>query len=152
MSEAATVEQTDEQGEGIRIVRLRLPAQAEFIALSRLALAGLAEVAMIDDAMLADLKLALTEAVSDAVRRTGDRREGSVEIRYELSCSELGIEVVDDGAGFDPGRLPTVEGDASAGDALGLAIVDAIADELEIDSRAGGQGSRLRFVKRLRHG
>ena len=32
---------------------------------------------------------------------------------------------------------------------LGIAIIRTIADELEIESKPGVRGSRLRFVKRL---
>jgi len=34
--------------------------------------------------------------------------------------------------------------------AVGLAIIRALADELEVGPRVDGDGSRLRFVKRFR--
>jgi serine/threonine-protein kinase RsbW len=149
MSEAAAVEVRDEEREGMRTVRLRIPAKPEYIALARLALTGLAELASVPDEMLADLKLALTEAVSNSIRHAYDGREGQVEIAYELSGSALGIEVVDDGAGFDPARPPALEGEELSEGGLGIAIIRNIADELEIQSEPGSRGSRLRFVKRL---
>ena len=56
-----------ETNEGVRAVRLRLPARAEYIVLGRLALTGLS-VARTLIRTISDLKLALTEAVSNAVR------------------------------------------------------------------------------------
>ena len=55
--------------------------------------------------------------------------------------------VADDGGGFDPaaGRSE----DALSEGGLGIAIIRAVADELEIGARPSGEGSRLRFVKRL---
>jgi serine/threonine-protein kinase RsbW len=150
MSEAATVQATDEAREGMRSVHLRIPAKAEYVALARLALTGLAELTEMGEETLAELKLALTEAVSNSVRHAYDGHGGRVEIVYELTGSELRIEVVDDGAGFDPDQPTPLEGDELAEGGLGIAIIRSIADELQIDSEPGARGSRLRFVKRLR--
>ena len=150
MSEAALVEMRDEEREGMRIVRLRIPAKAEYIALARLALTGLTDLAALPPEIVADLKLALTEAVSNSVRHAYGESGGFVEIAYELSGSALAIEVVDDGAGFDPDRPPELEGDELSEGGLGIAIIRTIADEFEIQSEAGARGSRLRFAKQLR--
>jgi serine/threonine-protein kinase RsbW len=149
MSEVAFA---DMEGEGIetsRTVRLRVPARPEYVALTRLALSGLAELAPLSEGDVADLKLALTEAVSNSVRHAYPRGDGFVSIAYELSAGALQIEVVDDGAGFDPDVAPPLEGEELSEGGLGIAIIRTIADELEITSRPGERGSRLRFVKRL---
>ena len=134
----------------MRTVRLRIPAKAEYIALARLALSGLAELTDVAEQTLADLKLALTEAVSNSIRHAYDGAGGYVEIAYVLDGRQLGIEVVDDGAGFDPERPTPLEGEELTEGGLGIAIIRTIADELEIESEPGSRGSRLRFVKRLR--
>jgi serine/threonine-protein kinase RsbW len=149
MSEAAAVETREEERDGMRTIRLRIPARAEYIALARLALTGLAELTPMADETLADLKLALTEAVSNSIRHAYGSTGGNVEIAYELTASELGVEVVDDGAGFDPERPPALEGEELTEGGLGIAIIREIADALEIQSEPGSRGSRLRFVKRL---
>ncbi len=143
------VETREDERDGTRTVRLRIPARAEYIVLSRLALAGLAELIVVEEAALADLKLALTEAVSNAVRHAYDGGDGYVEISYELAGGTLGIVVVDGGAGFDPERPPALEGEEPTEGGLGMAIIRAIADDVELESRPGSPGSRLRFVKRL---
>src|SRR5690242_11298795 len=97
--------------EGARSVSLRIPAKAEYITLCRLALTGLGQVRAISEDTMADLKLALTEAVSNSVRHAyGPNGEGSVDVRYELHPDRLGIEVVDDGEGFDPEREEAQQG------------------------------------------
>lgn len=139
-----------ETAEGVRTVRLRIPARPEYIALGRLALTGLAEARTLEPDTIADLKLALTEAVSNSVRHAyGPDGTGQVEIRYELRGDRVVVEVVDDGAGFDPEDSPAFEGDELSEGGLGIAIIRTIADELEIESRPGVRGSRLRFVKTL---
>jgi serine/threonine-protein kinase RsbW len=147
IGETATAAET---AEGVRAVRLRLPARPEYIALGRLALTGLAEARALEPDTIADLKLALTEAVSNSVRHAyGTDGDGQVEIRYELRADRVTIEVVDDGNGFDPDESPSFEGDELSEGGLGIAIIRTIADELEIASRPGVRGSRLRLVKHL---
>jgi serine/threonine-protein kinase RsbW len=139
-----------EQEDGTRSIHLRIPAKAEYITLCRLALTGLAQLRDIGDDTMADLKLALTEAVSNSVRHAyGEKGDGHVDVTYELYPDRLGIQVVDDGDGFDPDEAPAFEGDELSEGGLGIAIIRTIADEFEIDSKLGARGSRLRFVKLL---
>ena len=130
-------------------VRLTIPARAEYITLCRLALTGIARLRQLSDELLADLKLALTEAASNSVRHAyGDKDAGVVDISYQLFSDRLVIEVTDEGEGFDPAEA---EGDAAelSEGGLGIAIIRAIADEVEFSARPGGKGSRLRFEKAL---
>jgi serine/threonine-protein kinase RsbW len=130
-------------------VRLTIPARAEYITLCRLALTGIGRLRELSDELLADLKLALTEAASNSVRHAyGDQDPGVVEISYELFSDKLVIEVTDEGEGFDP-VAAEVTGDELSEGGLGIAIIRAIADEVEIGAQPGGKGSRLRFEKAL---
>jgi serine/threonine-protein kinase RsbW len=126
------------------VVALSIPAKAEYIALCRLALAGLAHVRALEPEMLADVKVALTEACSNSIRHAyAEGRSGAVDIRYELNGEKLSVEVADEGRGFD---LDARSGDGDEG-GLGIAIIRALTDELAIESHENG--SRLRFVKYL---
>ena len=131
-------------------VRLTIPARAEYITLCRLALTGIARVRDFSDEVLADLKLALTEAASNSVRHAyaGDEYAGVVEISYELLPDRLVIEVTDEGEGFDPADAEGLPEELSEG-GLGIAIIRAIADDVQIGTQPGGKGSRLRFEKEL---
>lgn len=149
MDEATLVETVSKELEGMRTVRLRIPARAEYVALARLALSGLADLAALPEELVADLKLALTEAVSNSVRHAYGEGGGFVSIAYELGHDSLTVEVVDDGEGFDPERPPALEGEELTEGGLGIAIIRTIADDFELDSRPGVRGSRLRFAKRL---
>jgi serine/threonine-protein kinase RsbW len=139
--------------DGGRTVTLKIPAKAEYITLCRLALTGLGQLRDIGDDTMADLKLALTEAVSNSVRHAyGPNGDGSVGVRYELHPDRLDIEVVDDGAGFDPDAPDEPradEGEELSEGGLGIAIIKSIADEFELRSQRGVRGSSLRFVKKL---
>jgi len=130
-------------------VRLTIPARAEYITLCRLALTGIARLRQLSDELLADLKLALTEAASNSVRHAyGDRDAGVVDISYQLFSDRLVIEVTDEGEGFDPVEAEGSAAELSEG-GLGIAIIRAIADDVEFGAQPGGKGSRLRFEKAL---
>ena len=129
-------------------VALSIPARAEFVALCRLALTGIARTRALAPELVADLKLALTEACSNSVRHAYEEgREGVVEVHYELGEDRISVEVMDDGAGFDPEVLERAQQELDEG-GLGIAIIRAVTDELEIGVRSEG-GSRLRFTKYL---
>ena len=135
-------------GDG-QTVRLTIPARPEYITLCRLALTGIARLRELSEELLADLKLALTEAASNSVRHAyGEAHAGVVEISYELLPDRLVIEVTDEGEGFDPTEAPGPPDELSEG-GLGIAIIRAIADEVEIATQPDGKGSRLRFEKAL---
>jgi serine/threonine-protein kinase RsbW len=140
---------TSATGDDPVTVCLTIPARAEYITLCRLALTGIARLRELSDELLADLKLALTEAASNSVRHAyGDADVGVVQISYQLFPDRLVIEVVDEGEGFDPVGAEDNVGELSEG-GLGIAIIRAIADEVEIGAQPGGKGSRLRFEKAL---
>ena len=63
---------------------------------------------------------------------------GVVEISYELLADRLVIEVTDEGEGFDPAEAEGSSEELSEG-GLGIAIIRAIADEVEIGAAAGRQ-------------
>jgi serine/threonine-protein kinase RsbW len=133
-------------------ITLTIPAKAEYITLGRLALTGIARLRAepFPQEVLGDLKLALTEACTNSVRHAYAGGEGTVEIQYELHPDHLVVEVSDHGEGFElPARPePPLTGEELAEGGLGIAIIEALADEVEINERPDG-GSHLRFVKRL---
>lgn len=129
-------------------VSLVIPARAEYLVLGRLALSGLTRVVPISTDTLADLKLALTEAASNAIVHGSRNGEGVVRIRYELlEDGRLAVEVADDGPGRGQAADVPEEDALQAG--LGLAIIEALADEVEVERTAPDGGTRLRFVRTL---
>jgi len=129
-------------------VKLTIPARPEYITLGRLALTGISRMRDGFSAeLLGDLKLALTEACTNSVRHAYAERAGTVEIVYELYPDRLEVVVVDQGEGFTRQAERNGDDELSEG-GLGIAIIEALSDELEITQLDEG-GSRLRFVKKL---
>jgi serine/threonine-protein kinase RsbW len=142
----------DPNGGYAHAISLTIPAKAEYITLGRLALTGIARIRAepFPQEVLGDLKLALTEACTNSVRHAYGNGDGTVEILYELHADRLVVEVCDRGGGFQapqPSDGALAAHELSEG-GLGIAIIEALADEFEISERPDG-GSHLRFVKRL---
>ncbi|MGH3048646.1 MAG: ATP-binding protein [Gaiellaceae bacterium] len=157
MIETHTMTAAQAKGDA-QAIRLTIPAKAEYITLSRLALTGLARLRPepLSQEVLGDLKLALTEACTNSVRHAYADGSGCVEIVYEVHHDRLVVEVADEGTGFEPpfgersqgASMSLDDGDGLSEGGLGIAIIQALADEFEVGERPEG-GSRLRFVKHL---
>ena len=130
---------------------LVIPARAEYLLLARLALTGVARLAQADEEALADLRLAVTEAAANACRHAYDGGKGDVTIQLTLSDDhQLEVVVEDDGPGFESESVAEWRAEELGEDGMGIAIIRAIADDVEIGPRASGAGTRLRFTRSLR--
>ena len=98
-----------------RVVRLTFPAKAEYLLLARLALSGLARELPIEEELLADLKLAVTEACGNVVRHAypGDE-EGDLSLVVTIGDGRLLLTVEDYGAGIRAPDLPEDEAPTSS--------------------------------------
>jgi len=127
------------------VVRLSFPAKPDYLLLARLALAGIGRTTPVSDELLADLKLAITEACGNCVRHAYPDGEGDVSIAYALDGESLEMVVEDRGVGID-GAAPKPTTDESG---MGMAIIRTVVDELEIRPGADGRGTVVRMTKRL---
>ena len=141
--------------DGKQVVSLTIPAEARWLALCRLVLSGLGRLGTVDDEALADVKLAVTEACSNSVRHAYSENgaAGLVSLRYELSQDAISVEVSDAGQGFRfdqpvPELGPQPDEDLRE-DEMGLAIIHALVDEVDIGAGPEGRGTRIAFTKYL---
>lgn len=134
-----------------RTVTLTIPARSEYLILARLALAGIARGVPLSEEVLADLKLAVTEACGNAVAHAYPETPGTVEVRYAVGGDSIAIEVLDRGDREPPALpagMPGLDGELPPESGMGLAIVQAIVDEVEIEPLDGG-GTVVRMRKQL---
>lgn len=138
-----------------RVVRLTFPAKAEYLLLARLALSGLAREVPLGDELLADLKLAVTEACGNVVRHAYSDGEGDVSVVFAIDDSRLLVTVEDHGDGIRAPDSPEDEADELSGpleSGMGMPIIRAIVDELAVEPGADGRGTVVRMVKHLTPG
>lgn len=104
---------------------LTLPARAENVAVVRHAIGGLGEALDIDDQTLADVKLAVTEACTNAVVHAYPEGEGPLEVAAFVGEGRLMLVVRDEGRGI----VPRTD---SPGLGLGLPLIATLAEALEL--------------------
>jgi serine/threonine-protein kinase RsbW len=126
-------------------VRLRFPARSEYLLLARLAVAGVAPRMGLGATEVADLKLAITEACSNAMRHGyAHRPPGEIELELVVAHDRLELVVEDHGAGI---ALPVPDVAPSERGGMGLPIIRAAVDELEIRPTDEGTGTVVRMTK-----
>ncbi len=122
-------------------VRLELPGRPENVALVRQALAGLLDALEVAPPLAADLKIAVTEACSNAVKHGYDDAAGPLEVTMELDGSILTVSVRDRGPGFKP-----LGGERDAVPfGFGLALIASLADAFAIQGGVAGSEVLMSF-------
>jgi serine/threonine-protein kinase RsbW len=129
-------------GDGARPdVRLCLPALPENVPLVRQALAGLADELGIEAARASDMKIALTEACTNAVMHAYGDEVGPLEVVMETNQGRLELAVRDRGHGMRP--LPSESEGPPLG--FGLALIASLSDEFGIVGSRHGTEVRIAF-------
>lgn len=131
------------------ILKLMVPGKPEYVRTVRLAVSSLADNAGFDIEAVEDIKVAVSEACSNIVCHGQQEEE---EIFYKVICEILNdrieILVEDEAGGYDISKYqePTV-GEIKEG-GLGVFIIKALMDEVDILSELG-VGTSIRMIKKL---
>ena len=134
-----------------QLVELEIPATAEFVAMARLVVSAMASSADgIGDERIEDLKIAVSEACTNAIEAHGaiDTDERVV-VRCRADDRMVEVFVEDRGRGFDPGSLPdhppiTDPERLKFERGLGVPLIRALVDE--VDFKSSREGTVVRIV------
>ena len=126
---------------GVPDVRFTLQAVPANVALVRQALAGLADSLGVEPARAADMKIAVTEACTNAVVHAYENHDGPLEVTMGVEHGRLVLTVRDRGHGLRP--LPS-EGDGPPL-GFGLALIASLSDEFGIAGGRHGTEVRIAF-------
>jgi serine/threonine-protein kinase RsbW len=121
-------------------VSLKIPARPENVAVVRQALSGLADSMRLENGVLTNMKVAVSEACANVVLHAYDE-EGDLELEIFPNGSALTVVVRDEGSGFRP-RVSTAE-DASW--RLGMPLIASLTDALEVGHGPHGRGTEVRM-------
>jgi serine/threonine-protein kinase RsbW len=128
-------------------VLLVMPARPEGVGVVRQALAGVADALDFDASVLADMKMAVTEACTNVVVHAYDD-DGLLEVEMLAGDDGLTIVVRDHGTGIQP--RPARTGATALG--LGLPLIAALSDAFELRGSAGvGTEVRMTFAYAREH-
>ena len=115
-------------------VHLSMAARPEGVGVVRQALAGMADALDFDAAILADMKMAVTEACTNVVVHAYPTEDGPLDVDMLAGAGGLTIVVRDSGGGIQPHAVaaePRALG-------LGLPLIAALSDSFELKGGAGG--------------
>jgi anti-sigma regulatory factor (Ser/Thr protein kinase) len=116
------------------------PARAEAIRKARHALSDFAAAAGADERQVEAVRLASSEALTNAVLHAYRDQPGSIHVAASSISGELWVSIADDGCGLEPSA-------ARPGLGLGLGLIAQLSDHLAVVPRAtGGTEVRMRFT------
>ena len=122
-------------------VLITMPARPEGVGVVRQALAGMADALDFEASVLADMKMAVTEACTNVVVHAYEEDAGVLEV--EMLADEAGLTIVvrDHGSGIQP--RPARSEPLALG--LGLPLIAALSDSFELRGSAGS-GTEVRMT------
>lgn len=101
---------------------------------------------------LADIKTAVSEAVTNSIIHGYANKKGTIKMHCIILDSELTVEIIDDGVGIDniekamePLYTTKPELERSG---MGFSFMEAFMDELEVESHVG-HGTTIKMKKKV---
>ena len=125
---------------GLDPVSLTLPSSAEYVMLARLVAGQVGRLAGFEPEDVYDLKLAVTEAVTNVIRHAA---VDAYEVEYSVIGQTVEVTVTDTGGGF---RRSDLTGEPNEQGGFGLTVIENLVDELVLDSM--GDGTRMKMIRR----
>ncbi|MDC3418671.1 anti-sigma B factor RsbW [Aquibacillus salsiterrae] len=127
-------------------IEIKVPAKAEYVGVVRLSVSGVANRMGFTYEDIEDLKVAISEAMTNAVTHAyRDKEEGEITIGFGVYRNRLEVMVADRGGSFDLKRVKSgigpyrqtesIEGLREGG--FGLFLIDALMDKVEITNDYG---------------
>jgi stage II sporulation protein AB (anti-sigma F factor) len=137
---------------GNNYMKLEMPALSENESFARVAVSAF--MARLNPTLeeISDVKTAVSEAVTNAIVHGYENRPGIIEIRAEVACGEIFVEIEDRGQGIADVALamqplytsrPELERSG-----MGFTVMRTFMDSLDVVS-AVGRGTTVRMAKKL---
>ncbi|WP_271001628.1 anti-sigma B factor RsbW [Listeria seeligeri] len=120
-------------------ITLQLPAKPEYVSLGRLSLSGIASRAGFSYEAIEDLKIAVSEAITNSVKHAFKEEEGGeITVDFLVYEDRLEVRVSDNGTSFDLGKQEIGPYDVGE-DAemmriggLGLFLIETLMDDVKL--------------------
>lgn len=121
-------------------IEMKVPAKPQYVGVTRLAISGLANRVGFSFEEIEDLKIASSEAVTNAVEHAYQGKEGEVTIGCALYEDKMEIMVADHGSSFDYEETKKNIGPYETDEdieflregGLGLYLMEALMDEVKV--------------------
>ncbi|MFD2760139.1 anti-sigma B factor RsbW [Lentibacillus juripiscarius] len=131
--------------EDFDFIEMKVPARAEYVGIVRLSISGIANRIGFTCEDIEDLKVAVSEAITNAVDHAYQEIDGEVSVGFGVYEDRLEVMVADHGGSFDlnevKGGIGPYQGSESVEDlregGFGLFLIDALMDRVEINNNHG---------------
>lgn len=126
-------------------IKMEITANPEYVSIIRLTTSGIANKVgfCIDD--IEDLKVAISEACTNAIKHSLDDR---FTIIYSMIENGLTIEIIDNGKGYDISTVNEPDIDNLKESGMGLFIIESLMDDVIVESQEG-KGTSIKMTKYL---
>ncbi|MBP1971468.1 serine/threonine-protein kinase RsbW [Virgibacillus natechei] len=126
-------------------IEMKVPAKAEYVGVVRLSISGVANRMGFSYEDIEDIKVAISEAITNAVTHAYDEEEGEVTLGFGVYEDRLEIMVADHGGSFklkevkdDIGPYETTESVENLREGgFGLFLIDTLMDKVQINNNSG---------------
>ncbi|MBS4175497.1 anti-sigma B factor RsbW [Bacillus sp. FJAT-49736] len=127
-------------------IEMKIPAKPDYVGVIRLTLSGIASRMGFDYEIIEDLKIAVSEAITNAVQHGyKNNPDGQIGISFGIFTDKLEVIVVDSGKSFDFNKVRGAIGPYHERNqnnmlhegGLGLYLIESLMDEVEILQNEG---------------
>ncbi|MEK9657499.1 MAG: ATP-binding protein [bacterium] len=130
-----------------------IPSTAEYVAVIRLTVAGIASKLNFDIESIEDIKIAVSEACNNVIQHAYTQKNintSRIKLEIETENNEFRIQIKDKGIGFNPNKIKSsnAENDEKLGLGLGIAFMKSLMDEASIES-SPGNGTTITLLKKV---
>ena len=136
-------------------IEMKFPSSAEYVGLIRLTLSGVLSRAGVSYDQIEDSKIAVSEAVTNAVKHAyGEDESGEVLIGFAIYSNKVEIIVADHGQSFNYEEVKEELGPYSEDEnvnylregGLGLFLIETLMDEVYLKKDPGVTISMTKFI------
>jgi serine/threonine-protein kinase RsbW len=144
-------------------IEMKIPAKPEYVGIIRLTLSGIASRMGYSYDIIEDLKIATSEACTNAVQHAYKHNEGGeVVVGFGLYADRLEVMIADNGKSFDFEKTKNELGPYSASSpvdqlpegGLGLYLMETLMDEVRVLVNSGVTVFMIKYLseERIDHG
>jgi serine/threonine-protein kinase RsbW len=132
--------------EALDFIEMKIPAKAEYVGVVRLSIAGIANRMGYSYEDIEDLKVAVSEAITNAVTHAyNEKGGGEVTICFGIYQDRLEVMVADHGGSFDIKEIKSDIGPYDESEnvedlregGFGLFLINALMDKVQINNEYG---------------
>ncbi|MCQ6282663.1 anti-sigma B factor RsbW [Bacillus sp. EB600] len=142
-------------GKSVDYIEVKMPAKPEYVGVIRLTLSGIASRMGFGYEEIEDLKIAISEACTNAVQHAYNREEGGeMIVGFGIYADKLEMMIADDGKSFNFEQIKDQLGpytgsspiDQLSEGGLGLYLMETLMDEVRVLNHSGVTVFMTKFV------